>query len=535
MADLVERLRKTRLLSQRNQLALQREAADEIERLRATTNDAPAGEDADTRRVAELRSALESNYRPKIGEGDYAYAKLERLPFMLREQAKDALFFACEPHVTIDAWNIVQMAADELGALLKPTPTVGEGAEAWPGRNADLQRRRVVTLATLGLMLSKMAGGEAAEVDGFDAAALYADVLMALAIEDADNTDIALEIARDHPEGDALIAASPSPAIPEEICACYPLDMPEDQYSLTIKVQEDGSGRVHCDECGKPMSPVNMSRAEYLAPTPASHTADIGEANHDCLAKRRLGEPMFILLGRDPDAHNIVRSWAERRLAAGGDPDHCNPVLALADQMQAYAADPDNAPASAPPASAYPVSHTAPDAGAGNTRRLAMEDAEQLERIAEEADNSNWQDWAALMRQSAMRIRALATPAPSDRGAALREAAIEQNDAMRQELANVGNLVSDLARAMRVDQANVDGSWPDLAGRIRKLIEAVLTTPAPSDRGEVERLREALRELEDAATAIENISVGRGGSLWFGLSWAIRKARTALNKDTTNG
>jgi hypothetical protein len=78
------------------------------------------------------------------------------------------------------------------------------------------------------------------------------------------------------------------------------------------------------------------------------------KANHDCLAKRRDGEPMFILLGRDPDAHNIVRFWAERRLAAGGDPEHCQMGLNSSERMKLYAADPANAPASAPPASAYP-------------------------------------------------------------------------------------------------------------------------------------------------------------------------------------
>lgn len=53
--------------------------------------------------------------------------------------------------------------------------------------------------------------------------------------------------------------------------------------------------------------------------------------------------------------------------------------------------------------------------------------------------------------------------------------AINQNDAMRQELAHVGNLVSDLACAMGVDQANPDGSWPDLAGRIQTLTRAALS------------------------------------------------------------
>jgi hypothetical protein len=91
-----------------------------------------------------------------------------------------------------------------------PAECVDESAaEPWPGCHADLQRRRVTTLATLGLMLSRMAGGEVAEVEGFDAADLYAEVLMALAIEDADDADIALEVARDHPEGDRLASSEP--------------------------------------------------------------------------------------------------------------------------------------------------------------------------------------------------------------------------------------------------------------------------------------------------------------------------------------
>jgi hypothetical protein len=68
--------------------------------------------------------------------------------------------------------------------------------------------------------------------------------------------------------------------------------------------------------------------------------------------------------------------------------------------------------------------------------------------------------------------------------------AIEQNAAMREELAHVGNLVSDLARAMRVDQANADGSWPDLAGRLKLLIDRA--TPPTTDASE--RVREAIPE-----------------------------------------
>jgi hypothetical protein len=59
--------------------------------------------------------------------------------------------------------------------------------------------------------------------------------------------------------------------------------------------------------------------------------------------------------------------------------------------------------------------------------------------------------------------------------------AVNQNDAMRQELAHVSNLVSDLARAMHVDLANDDGSWPDLAGRIQKLTANTRLASSPSE------------------------------------------------------
>jgi len=70
---------------------------------------------------------------------------------------------------------------------------------------ADLDQRRVVALAKVGLMLSTMAGEGLAITGHDDAPDIYSEVLMALGIEDSDNPDIALEIARDHPEGCSLI------------------------------------------------------------------------------------------------------------------------------------------------------------------------------------------------------------------------------------------------------------------------------------------------------------------------------------------
>lgn len=101
---------------------------------------------------------------------------------------------------------------------------------------------------------------------------------------------------------------------------------------------------------------LNAARLEGAKSAPEGWSEDQG--NHDCLAKRRPGEPMFILLGRDPDAHHLVRLWAKRRFIAGGDVEHCSQGVTTANRMQAYAGDPANRPASAPPADAYPpVSH----------------------------------------------------------------------------------------------------------------------------------------------------------------------------------
>ena len=112
-----------------------------------------------------------------------------------------------------------------------------------PGaRLADLSRRRVVTLATLGLMLSKMAGGEAAEVVGFDAADLHSEVLTALAIEDAEFPDVALEVAREHPEGDIL-------SLPEIASALAAGDRGKPEFV----VAEPVGSADESDEDGRPL------------------------------------------------------------------------------------------------------------------------------------------------------------------------------------------------------------------------------------------------------------------------------------------
>lgn len=63
----------------------------------------------------------------------------------------------------------------------------------------------------------------------------------------------------------------------------------------------------------------------------------------DCYANAEQDEPMFILLGRDPSAPDLVRGWAddrERLISAGRKPESDRPMIAearkCADDMEAF-------------------------------------------------------------------------------------------------------------------------------------------------------------------------------------------------------
>jgi hypothetical protein len=57
-------------------------------------------------------------------------------------------------------------------------------------------------------------------------------------------------------------------------------------------------------------------------------------------------------------------------------------------------------------AASIPQPVDAGESGRNDNVRLALEDADAIERIADEADDNNWQDWAATMRCAAIHIRA---------------------------------------------------------------------------------------------------------------------------------
>ncbi|MFL6728091.1 MAG: Lar family restriction alleviation protein [Sphingomicrobium sp.] len=120
----------------------------------------------------------------------------------------------------------------------------------------------------------------------------------------------------------------------------------------------DDSGEVvfivSCQSCGAEVVKSFEAGAieQWNTRTAYNPNERLSPANHDCLAKAKPGEPMFIILGRDPDGANIVRLWAQRRSDAG-DPDHAGPVFAIADAMDDWRAK-GNLPESAPDAANYP-------------------------------------------------------------------------------------------------------------------------------------------------------------------------------------
>jgi hypothetical protein len=76
---------------------------------------------------------------------------------------------------------------------------------------------------------------------------------------------------------------------------------------------------------------------------------------------------------------------------------------------------------------------TSQEGESANRRRLALEDATALEKIAEEADENGWLDWAAMARQAAERFRhaLAATPTPPTLSEDLREALEAWRDAQQ--------------------------------------------------------------------------------------------------------
>jgi hypothetical protein len=64
----------------------------------------------------------------------------------------------------------------------------------------------------------------------------------------------------------------------------------------------------------------------------------------DCYGAAEPHEPIFILLGRDPVAADLVREWVKRRQAKGEGGDKIMEALSCASDMDAFAMEYRNRP-----------------------------------------------------------------------------------------------------------------------------------------------------------------------------------------------
>lgn len=65
----------------------------------------------------------------------------------------------------------------------------------------------------------------------------------------------------------------------------------------------------------------------------------------DCYDAAKPDEPIFILLGRDPQAPGVIRDWVIRRQRMGESGDKLMEALSCASDMEAYRMGLDNTPA----------------------------------------------------------------------------------------------------------------------------------------------------------------------------------------------
>jgi hypothetical protein len=125
-------------------------------------------------------------------------------------------------------------------------------------------------------------------------------------------------------------------------------DAASTESALSAKLVEMGwtppGGMVRSDPVD--LSTVaNVALIQELARRNISLTAAEKTFADPCLAKRRPGEPMFTLLGRDPVAASLVRLWAAARdayLLKQTDPDRLANALDIADKMERWSRGPSD-------------------------------------------------------------------------------------------------------------------------------------------------------------------------------------------------
>lgn len=108
------------------------------------------------------------------------------------------------------------------------------------------------------------------------------------------------------------------------------LDVLPDGHAFDIVWRGDNDGI-------DPEGPTNEEPDAFITAGMIRRAApSVDVAVDPCLAKRRPDEPCFTLLGRDPQAPDLVVRWARDRHAVEGDSDKVVGAFAIAEDMRRY-------------------------------------------------------------------------------------------------------------------------------------------------------------------------------------------------------
>lgn len=166
-----------------------------------------------------------------------------------------------------------------------------------------------------------------------------------------------------------------------------------------VSVPEDALGRM--------TQAIVRADAEFGHELSAYRYRTISQAAFDALVPSLTAAPVREEGGAGPGGY-LVKDFADGWYwTPNAALDHAGgaPIWSIADSRYE----------SEPPALATREEAPAEAGSIKNLHRLASQEADHLEREAEEADDNNWQDWAVTMRQAADYIRQLIHAQPQAR------------------------------------------------------------------------------------------------------------------------
>ena len=180
-----------------------------------------------------------------------------------------------------------------------------------------------------------------------------------------------------------------------------------DIHSVAQSVEQQVLAALRPGHTDLMVSPENIDAFLEANPPPVEASGLEREHGPKCWGKTSISDEMMYCYCGSTDSPS-----GETREALGGQKGDSETLRVLLDNLviaQTLSKDIRQKATDEARSYLYDLRHTPQPSG--ETReavRLALEDADALERVSEEADDNQWQDWAATMRQAASRIRRLA-------------------------------------------------------------------------------------------------------------------------------